>query len=221
MKWGDYQCKFYNHKACIKWYDNKSMMLLGSHLEEITSISTVQRRLKGSSSKIPVNCPNGIMLYNSKMGEVDLMYQLKSEYQLDRRSKFRFYLRLFFDLFDVALVNSFIVYKKLENKDLTLKEFKICIALKLIASFVSQKLSCLNYWSRCCRSSVSIVNSEHSSHVFLVFLLLTGYCRKKPLVPEEFFFNFYLATQWPTLGHYLGDSLTHLMLINVFLRFWA
>ena len=47
-------------------------------------------------------------------------------------------------MFDVALVNSFIVYMKLENKDLTLKEFKICIALKLIASFISQKLSCPN-----------------------------------------------------------------------------
>ena len=49
---------------------------------------------------------------------------------------------LFFDLFDVALVNSFILYKKLENKDLTPKEFKIRIALKLIASFVGRKLSC-------------------------------------------------------------------------------
>ena len=221
MKWGDYQCKFYNHIACLKWYGNKSVMLLGNHLEEITSTSTMQRRWKDSSSKIPVNYPNDIKLYNSKMDGVGLMDQQKSAYQLDRRSKFRFNLCLFFDLFDVALVNSYIVYKKLGNKDLTLKEFKICIALKLIASFVSQKLSCLNYWSRCCRSSVSIVNSEHSSHVFLVFLLLTGYCRKKPLVPEEFFFNFYLATQWPTLGHYLGDSLTHLMLINIFLRFWA
>ena len=145
MKRGDYQCKFYNNIACIKWYDNKSVMLLGSHLEEVTSISTVQRRLKGSSSKIPVNCPNDIKLYNSKMGGVDLMDQLKSTYQLDRRSKFGFYLRLFFGLFDVALVNSFIVYKKLENKDLTLKEFKICIALKLIASFVSRKLLCPNH----------------------------------------------------------------------------
>ena len=145
MKRGDYQCKFYNHKACIKWYDNKSVMLLGSHLEEITSISTVQRRLKGYSSKVPVNYPNGIKLYNNKMGWVDLMDQLKSAYQLDQRSKFQFYLRLFFDLFDVALVNSFIVYKKLENKDLTLKEFKICIALKLFASLVSRKLSCPNH----------------------------------------------------------------------------
>ena len=119
-------------------------MLLGSHLEEITSISTLQRRLKGSSPKIPANCPNGIKLYNSEMGVVDLMDQLKSKYQFDQRLKFWFYLCLFFDMFDVALVNSFIVYIKLENKDLTLKEFKICIALKLIASFISQKLSCPN-----------------------------------------------------------------------------
>ena len=40
MKRGDYQYKFYNHIACIKWYGNKSVVLLGSHLEEITSIST-------------------------------------------------------------------------------------------------------------------------------------------------------------------------------------
>ena len=79
------------------------------------------------------------------MGGVDLMGQLKSAYQLDRRSQFRLYLRLFFDLFDVAIVNSFIVYKKFENKDLTLKEFKICMELKSLASFVSQKLSCPNH----------------------------------------------------------------------------
>ena len=51
----------------------------------------------------------------------------------------------FFDLFDVALVNSIIVYKKFENKDLTLEDFKICIALKLIASFVNRKLSFPNH----------------------------------------------------------------------------
>ena len=80
----------------------------------------MQERLKGSSSKISINFPNAIKLYDSKIGLVDLMDQLKSAYQLDRRSKFPFYLRFFFDMF-----NFFIVYKKLENKDLTLKEFKI------------------------------------------------------------------------------------------------
>ena len=99
-------------------------MPLGSHLEEITSMSTMH-----------LYCSDGIKLSNSKMGGVDLMDQLKSAYQLYQRSK---YLRLFFYLFDVALVNSFIVYKKLENKDLTVKELKICIALKLIASFATK-----------------------------------------------------------------------------------
>ena len=83
MKQGDYQCRFYNHIDCIKWYESKSVMLPGSHVEEITSILTVKIRLKGSSSKIPVNCTIGIKLYNSKMGGVDLMDQLKSAYQLD------------------------------------------------------------------------------------------------------------------------------------------
>ena len=91
MKRVDYQCKFYNHIACVKLYDNKSVMLLGSHLEEITSISTMERRIKGSSTNILVNYPNWMKLYNSKMGEVDLMDQLKSAYQLDQRSKFQFF----------------------------------------------------------------------------------------------------------------------------------
>ena len=145
LKRGDYHRKCYNYIACIKWYDNKLVMLLGYYFEEIASISTVQRGLKGSSSKIPENYPRGIKLYNSEMGKVDLMDQLKSVYQLVRRSKFQFYLRIFFNLFDVALVNSFIVSKKLENKDLTIKKLKICIALKLITSFVNRKLSCPNH----------------------------------------------------------------------------
>ena len=41
------------------------------------------KRLKVSSSKIPVNYPNGIKLNNSKMGGVDLIDHLKSSYQLD------------------------------------------------------------------------------------------------------------------------------------------
>ena len=35
-----------------------------------------------------------------------------------------------------------------------------------------------------------------------------------------FFLNCYLAAPRPTLGHFRGDSLTHLMLITVFLHFW-
>ena len=69
------------------------------------------------------------------MSDVDLMDQLKSAYQLDRRSKFPFYLRFFFDLLDVACVNAFIVYKNLENTELILKDFKLLSN----CSFVNRK----------------------------------------------------------------------------------
>ena len=81
-------------------------MLLGTYLEEITSILTVQRRF--------------------------LTFNLDLDF-------------LILNLFDVALVNSFIVCKKLQNGDLILQEFKIYIPLQLIASFVSQKLFCPNH----------------------------------------------------------------------------
>ena len=91
-------------------------MLLGSHLEEITSISTLQRRSKGSSPKIPANCPNGIKLYNTKIGGVDLMDQLKSKYQFDQRLKFWFYLCLFFDVWCCSCQFFYCVYETGEQR---------------------------------------------------------------------------------------------------------
>ena len=49
------------------------------------------------------------------MGGVDLSDQMKVTYEADRRSKFRFYLRVFFDFLDIAVVNSKIVYSKIES----------------------------------------------------------------------------------------------------------
>lgn len=48
MSWGGFQCKFCKNIACIKWYDNNSVSLVGCNLEKTTSISTVLRWLKGS-----------------------------------------------------------------------------------------------------------------------------------------------------------------------------
>ena len=108
------------------------------------------------------------------MDGVDLIDWLKPAYQLDQRSKFRFYLCLFFDLFDVAAVSSFRVHKKFENKDLTLKEFKIRIALKLILSFVSRKLYFPNHCpSKCTKAHRP--DSIPSSHL-PVFLETRGRC---------------------------------------------
>ena len=72
--------------------------------------SNVMRRTKGSATKTPVSCPNIIKMYKASMGDVDVIDQKAAAYRLDRKNKLIFYLRMFFDLIDIAIVNSHIVY---------------------------------------------------------------------------------------------------------------
>ena len=53
------------------------------------------------------------------MGSVDIMDKKTAGYSLDIKSKYRFYLRMFFDFIDVAL-------------DISLLDFKIDVARTLI-----------------------------------------------------------------------------------------
>ena len=111
-----------------------------------------------------VSCTTAIKVYNAHIDGVDLMDQLQSTYRLDRRSQFRFYLRLFFDLFDVACVNSYIIYKTLENKELCLKDYKLLITSKMSGWFVSRNISLPN--SRPSkRSRLSLPGPHPPSHM--------------------------------------------------------
>ena len=134
----------------MKWYDNRGVTLVGTCLEGCNQISSVSRRVKGKSAKIPVPCPSIVKEYNNGMGGVDLLDQRTTAYKLDRKSfSGRYYLRLFFDLMNIAVVNSHVVYKALYPKCLELLDFKIVTARSLSGA----------YNSRCCNTSIT-----HTSH---------------------------------------------------------
>ena len=135
---GDADFQFSKNIICCKWYDNKAVLLLATNVEGMSGSSNVMRRMKGSSTKTPVPCPNIIKMYNNGMGGVDLMDQKTAAYRLDRKSKFRFYLRIFFDLLDVALFNSHIVYSKLGN-ELSLLNYKVVVANSLIGRYSNRQ----------------------------------------------------------------------------------
>ena len=60
--------------------------------------------------------------------------------KVDRRSKFRFYLRVFFDFLDIAVVNSKIVYNKIESApSLPSLNIRYSIAQTMIRMFSSRK----------------------------------------------------------------------------------
>jgi len=70
----------------------------------------VQRWSTTSKTRIPVQRPAVVKEYNSFMGGVDLHDMLVEIYRTDIRSK-RFYLRIIFHLIDMAVVNSWILYR--------------------------------------------------------------------------------------------------------------
>ena len=119
--------------------DNRSVLLLLSALEGKNDILSVQRREKGLKTKFLVPCCKVAKLYNSSMGGVDLMDQCTAAYRLDRKSSVRFYLRILFDLMDIAFVNSYLIFNMKHPNKLSLLDYKIVVAKNLIQYHQSRK----------------------------------------------------------------------------------
>ena len=103
-----------NHLYCLKWMDNRSVHMLSNYLSPATN-ETIKRRTKGSSEKLDITCPTMIKEYNAHMGGVDIMDAKQTSYGLDRRSKSKYYIRPFFDLLSIAILNAEIIERKLES----------------------------------------------------------------------------------------------------------
>lgn len=130
-----------NGISVIKWKDNKDVLLCTNYLSPVPQI-TANRRVAGNSQKISVKCPAIISTYNEYMAGVDLMDQRKAVYEHDRKCATKYYLRFFFDLLDIAVNNSYIVYTELlrdAGKPLTLIEFRRTVARRLVNGFSSRK----------------------------------------------------------------------------------
>ena len=128
-----------NHLSAIKRMDNKSVILLSNHFNP-KETQQIERIVKGLKDKVKVTCPSVIQEYSQFMGGVDLSDEMKVTYEVDRRIKFRFYVRVFFNFLDIAVVNSKIVYNKIESApSLSSLDFRYSIAQTMIRKFSSRK----------------------------------------------------------------------------------
>ena len=100
----------------------------------IDPVKEVQRWDRKLMQNITVSCPSIIVLYNSFMGGVDLLDALLALYRNPIRSK-KWYHRLLFHIFDLAVVQSWVLYvKDCEHERipkasmLSLLQFKLNIA---------------------------------------------------------------------------------------------
>ena len=113
------------------------------------------------------NLLNHIMNIWDLYGNIwDLCDRKKVSYQVDRRSSMRFYLRVFFDFMDISVVNSKIIYDKIEGTTaMTALDIKYCVSARLTRNFSSRKRSYPSSRSSK-RSSTSTAFAAHHLPVF-------------------------------------------------------
>ena len=139
MKRGDSEFLSLANIMASKWMDNRLVLLLSSAFEGMNDILSVQMRKKASKTNSLALCPEVVNLYNSSMGGVNLIDQRTFAYRLDQKSSINFFFRNFFDLMDIAYVNSYLVYNIKHPSKLSFLDYKIVVAKNLIQYHQGQK----------------------------------------------------------------------------------
>ena len=81
------------------------------------------------------------------MGGVGLCDQMKISYEVDQRSKVRFYLWVFFNFLDISVVNSKIVYDKIQSTAaMSSMGFRFSLACSMLGTFSNRKRAIPTSW---------------------------------------------------------------------------
>jgi len=130
------RCAPFPKLVAASWLDNKPVYFLTCGVS--TRKSSVVRKEKNGASSV-VSCPEFVASYNKYMNGVDAHDQLRLQrYSVQRSLRVvKYYKTLFFGLFDIALVNSYILHreycKNTQETALTHAEFRILLHEQLLA----------------------------------------------------------------------------------------
>eukprot|EP00066_Takifugu_rubripes_P019441 XP_011608707.1 PREDICTED: piggyBac transposable element-derived protein 3-like [Takifugu rubripes] len=94
----------------VKWFDNRGV-IVASTFAGAQPVSIIERWERKLKRNVSVECPSIISLYNKFMGGVDALDALIAYHRIHIRSK-KYYHRLFFHFVDMAIVNSWLLYRR-------------------------------------------------------------------------------------------------------------
>ncbi|XP_063236268.1 piggyBac transposable element-derived protein 3-like [Bacillus rossius redtenbacheri] len=115
----------------VIWMDNKEVHTISSFAGAQPE-SEVHRWDRKAKAILEIPRPFSIGEYNRHMGGVDLADRMIAHYPHGFKSK-KWYLRVFFHLLNMALVNAWISYKEAKNEKIPFVTFKASVAHTLIA----------------------------------------------------------------------------------------
>lgn len=115
-----------------RWMDNNVVHVVSSFAGK-EPVGKAKRYCKASKASVEVEQPYSVAVYNKHMGGVDLMDSLVGLYRHNIRNK-KWYMRIFYHMLNVAVINAWILWRKSEMDVLDLLEFKSRVATGLIFS---------------------------------------------------------------------------------------
>jgi hypothetical protein len=129
--------------SLVSWFDNRVVNFL-SNFTGSQPLGEVRRWNKKDGCYVQVPCPAIVQKYNKHMGGVDLLDSLIGLYRTKIKSK-KWYLRVFFHLLDMMIVNAWLLYRKFcagssTRKSMRLYEFKASVAGALCAASVDENM---------------------------------------------------------------------------------
>lgn len=132
---GEFMYEYSHPTSVIRWHDKKDVLVMSNAFDP-RRVEIIKRTQKDGSKK-EIYCPQAICEYTKTMGGVDLFDHLKSSYTLGRRSR-KNWLRIFWYLFEAAVINSYILYKQ-SKMDCAHSDFRLMLSRALINGFCSRK----------------------------------------------------------------------------------
>lgn len=106
----DFRTEITNNVFAVKWFDNKAVHLTSSFVG-LDPVNNVQRWSAQHMRYIEVPRPQIVADYNKYMGGVDLNDMLVALYRMNLGTK-KYYMRIFFHIIDVCIVNAWLLYRK-------------------------------------------------------------------------------------------------------------
>lgn len=96
------------------WKDNKVVTLLSTYVGA-EPVQKINRYDKSKKEKVQIDCPQIVKDYNSHMGGVDLLDSYIGRYHISIKNR-KWYMRLFHHFLDLAMINSWLAYKKIMSQ---------------------------------------------------------------------------------------------------------
>lgn len=123
--------------TAIKWLDTRDVNILTTAHHPTDTVYVKRTQKDGTKKEVLI--PTAIAQYTLTMGGVDHFDHFRSSYPINRKCR-KFWMRLFFFMFDASIINSYITYNTVPVVSThSHRDFRLRLARELISNYSNKK----------------------------------------------------------------------------------